>query len=88
MVSWILPKHSVSEAMGGVKGRTPIRVFKQFLWLRQKPYWGNHFWSQGNCVDTVGIDEERIRLYVRWQEERERCEEARRGDSRQGYLDL
>lgn len=88
MVSWILPKHSVSEVMGVVKGRTSIRVFKQFPWLRQKPYWGNHFWAQGYCVDTVGIDEERIRLYVRWQEERERREEARRGDPRQGYLDL
>ena len=63
-------------------------MFKQFPWLRQKPYWGNHFWSQGYCMDTEGIDEERIRLYVRWQEERGRREEARRRDLRRGYLDL
>ena len=28
--------------------------------LREKPYWGNHFWSKGYCVDTVGLDSEMI----------------------------
>lgn len=58
MVSWILPKHSVSEVMGVVKRRTSIRVFKQFPWLRQKPYWRELFLGAGYCVDTVGIDED------------------------------
>ncbi|WP_374109790.1 transposase, partial [Thiolapillus sp.] len=25
-----------------------------------KPYWGNHFWAKGYCVDTVGVDAEMI----------------------------
>ena len=54
--------------MGMIKGRTAIRVFNKFKHLKVKPYWGNHFWSRGYCVDTVGLDGEMIRKYVRHQE--------------------
>jgi len=40
--------------MGTVKGRTALQIFRQFPYLKQKPYWGNHFWAKGYCVDTVG----------------------------------
>jgi putative transposase len=40
--------------------------------LKQKPYWGNHFWARGCCVDTVGLDEEHIRKYVKYQEKEEK----------------
>jgi putative transposase len=43
--------------------------------LKKKPYWGNHFWSRGYCVDTIGLDEEKIRKYARYQEDQERKEE-------------
>lgn len=65
-------KVSISEFMGTVKGRTAIRVFKKFPYLKQRPYWGNHFWANGYCVDTVGLDEEMIRKYVVYQERQER----------------
>ena len=39
----ILPKISVSDYVGTVKGRTAIRVFNRFQHLKRKPYWGNHF---------------------------------------------
>jgi putative transposase len=68
----IPPKVSISEFMGAVKGRTAIRVFKKFPYLKQRPYWGNHFWANGYCVDTVGLDEEMIRKYVVYQERQER----------------
>jgi putative transposase len=58
-----------------MKGRTAIRVFNKFRDLKQKPYWGNHFWSKGYCVDTVGLDEEMIRKYVRYQEKIEQRQE-------------
>jgi hypothetical protein len=57
------------------KGRTAIRVFEQFPYLKRKPYWGNHFWAPGYCVDTVGLDEEMIRKYVKYQERKERHDE-------------
>ncbi|MBI9073958.1 MAG: transposase [Desulfatibacillum sp.] len=44
----IPPKVSVSGFAGPVKGRTAIRVLNRFRELRQKPYWGNHFWSIGS----------------------------------------
>ena len=55
-----------------MKGRTAIRIFKQFPKLKNKPYWGNHFWAEGYCVDTVGLDAEMIRKYVKYQERQEK----------------
>ena len=28
-------------------------------------------WGRGYCVSTIGIDEQRIREYVQWQEKKE-----------------
>jgi putative transposase len=75
MVLSIPPKHSVSEVMGILKGKTAIKLFKSFPVLKKKPYWGNHFWARGYCVTTAGIDEEKIRKYVKYQENKEREEE-------------
>ena len=69
------PKVSISDLVGTLKGRTAIRIFKQFPHLKRKPYWGNHFSSPGYCVDTVGLNEEMIRKYVKFQERLERHEE-------------
>ena len=74
----IPPKVSISGFVGTVKGRTAIRVLNKFRELKQKPYWGNHFWSRGYCVDTVGLDAEMIRKYVKHQEKKERESEKSR----------
>ena len=71
------PKISISDYMGMIKGRTAIRVFNKFRSLKSKPYWGNKFWSRGYCVDTVGLDSDMIRKYVKHQEEKERRVEQR-----------
>ena len=65
------PKVSVSSYIGTIKGRSAIRLFLKFPQLRQKPYWGNHFWARGYCLDTVGLDLEKIRKYVKYQQERD-----------------
>ena len=78
MIIFVPPKVSISDMMGTLKGRTAIRIFKNFPKLKEKPYWGNHFWAPGYCVDTVGLDAEMIRKYVKYQEERERREEQLR----------
>ena len=41
------PKVSISRLMGTVKGKAALQIFKQFPYLKEKPYWGNHFWSKG-----------------------------------------
>ena len=72
----IPPKVSISGYVGTLKGRTAIRIFNKFRKLKEKPYWGNHFWARGYCVDTVGLDAEMIRKYIKYQEEQERKSET------------
>lgn len=64
----IPPKISVSEVMDHLKGRTAIRLFSKYPDLRKHKLWGNHFWAKGHCVDTVGVNSEMIRKYVKYQE--------------------
>ena len=71
----IPPKYSVSEVVGTLKGRTAIRVFNRFKELKSKPYWGNHFWARGYCVDTIGLDPDMIRKYVKYQVDQEKLRE-------------
>ncbi len=69
------PKQSISDLMGALKGRTAIRIFKRFPYLKERPYWGNHFWAKGYCFDTVGLNEDMIRKYVKYQEKLEKQHE-------------
>ena len=77
LITFIPPKLSVSQMAGIWKGRTAIRIFNKFGHLKQKPYWGNHFWAPGYCVDTIGLDAEMIKKYVKHQEEKEKREERK-----------
>jgi putative transposase len=76
LVCSIPPKLSVSDYMGILKGKTAIMLFKSYPSLQKKPYWGNHFWSRGYFVSTVGVDEERVKRYVKYQEDEERKEDG------------
>ena len=71
------PKISISDYVGMLKGRSAIRVFNKFRKLKEKPYWGNKFWARGYCVDTVGLNSEMIRKYVKHQERKEKVSEQR-----------
>lgn len=77
MLVKVPPKISISYFMGIIKGRTAIRVFNKFKRLKNKPYWGNRFWARGYCVDTVGLDADMIRKYVKYQEQKEKQAEQR-----------
>jgi len=72
LVLSIPPKVSVSVMMGILKGKLAIKLFKSYPKMKQKPYWGNHFWACGYFVSTVGIDEDVIKRYVKYQEKEER----------------
>jgi putative transposase len=82
LVCSIPPKLSISDYMGILKGKTAIQMFKNFPSLKQKPYWGNHFWSRGYFVSTIGIDEEKIKRYVKYQEDEEKKHEKDNNDFR------
>ena len=72
------PKLSISEYVGKIKGRSAIRILNKHRKLRQKPYWGNHFLAKGYCVDTVGLDADKIRKYLKYQEAQEKRVEQQR----------
>jgi len=75
LVLSIPPKYAISNVMGYLKGKLAIRVFNHYEGLRKR-YRGGHLWSRGYCVSTVGLDEDKIRKYVRWQETQEKQAEA------------
>ena len=72
------PKYAVSEFMGYLKGKLALRLFQKYEHLGRR-YWGRHLWSRGYCVSTIGLDEEKIRKYVKWQEKHEKDDEATQG---------
>ena len=80
LVCSVPPKLSVSAFMGFLKGKLAIKLFKSYPGLKQKPYWGNHFWARGYFINTVGMNEELIRRYVKYQEEQEKQVEQNRQD--------
>ena len=71
LVLSIPPKYSVSSLMGFLKGKLALRLFGRYERLGKR-YWGRHLWSRGYCVSTVGLDEEQIRAYVKWQQGKEK----------------
>ncbi len=73
----IPPKYSVAYAVGFLKGKSAVRIHRELLHERRMT--GLHFWAAGYCVSTVGLDEARVRQYIREQEQLE---------SRQGELDF
>jgi putative transposase len=73
----IPPKYSVAFVLGFLKGKSAVRIHRELLHERRMS--GLSFWAQGYCVSTVGLDEARVRQYIREQEELE---------NRQGELGL
>jgi len=68
----IPPKLSISKVVGTLKGKSAIRIINKFKKIKKDIYWGGHFWSRGYCVDTVGLDPDKIRMYVRYQQDRDK----------------
>ena len=76
LVISIPPKYAVSSIMGYVKGKISLRLFQRYDELGKR-YWGRHLWARGYCASTVGLNEEQIRQYVKWQEKKEKEVEKR-----------
>ena len=71
MLMSIAPKYNVSGIVGFLKGKLTTSLFYHYDKLGKK-YWGRHLWSRGFCVSSVGLDEDKIRKYVRYQEKKDR----------------
>jgi len=71
----IPPKYSVASIVGYLKGKSAILVFERYSRIRQN-FRGHKFWARGYYVNTVGLDEGRVRKYIRDQEDNDRIEES------------
>jgi len=70
----IPPKFSVANTVGILKGKSAIRIHREYLG-RSKNFTGFHFWARGYCASTVGLDEAKVRQYIRDQEKEEKRQE-------------
>jgi putative transposase len=75
------PKISISQLMGMLKGKIVIKLFKSYPKLKKRPYWGNRFWAPGYFVNSLGLNGEMIKSFVKYLEKEERKEE----DQQQGF---
>ena len=74
--------------MGYIKGKSAIAIARTYLGKRQN-FTGQHFWTRGYVVSTVGRDEAVVRQYIREQEkEDERLEQLKLWESAIGRKPL
>ncbi len=62
----IPPKFSVANTVGFIKGKSAIRIHREILGTKRMT--GLSFWATGYCVSTVGLDEARIKKYIKEQD--------------------
>jgi putative transposase len=74
------PKYSIAMTIGYLKGKSAIRIHKEWSGREPKGFTNKNFWTRGYCVSTVGLDEKQIRAYIQNQEKLEMGE--------QGYLNF
>ena len=70
----IAPKFSVANTIGFLKGKSAIRIHREYLG-KERNFTGFHFWARGYCVSTIGLDEAVIREYIKRQEDEEKRQE-------------
>jgi putative transposase len=68
MMLSIPPKHSVSQVVWFIKGKSAIHLARVYG-ERKRNFVGQHFWARGYFVSTVGRDEAVIREYIKKQEQ-------------------
>ena len=74
MLVSILPKYSVSQIMGYLKGKSSLMLYEQFGDLKFK-YRNREFWCRGYYVDTVGKNTAKIQDYIKHQLEEDKMGE-------------
>ena len=82
MLLSVPPKYSVAMTIGYLKGKAAIRIHRELMGTKGTLF-GRKFWARGYCVSTVGLDEARIREYIRNQEKLERQYEQGEFDFKQ-----
>jgi putative transposase len=63
MLISILPKYSVSQIMGYLKGKSSMMIFDRHANLKYQ-YGNRHFGARGHFVDTAGRNKKAIKAYI------------------------
>ena len=66
----IPPKYSVATIVGYLKGKSTMIVYERFSNLRRN-FRGHNFWARVYYVSTVGLDEQKVRQYIKNQQEQD-----------------
>ncbi len=67
----IPPKHSVSNVIGYIKGKSAISIARNIRG-KKRNFSGESFWARGYFVSTIGLDEEEVKEYIRKQEKEDK----------------
>jgi putative transposase len=62
------PKYSIAQVVQVMKQNTGKALRDKFEFIRKRYYGRGGIWSAGYFVSTVGLDEDTIRKYVKYQE--------------------
>ena len=85
MLLSIPPKHSVSNVVGFIKGKSAIAIARNYM--GRKNLRGESFWARGYLVSTVGREEAIIREYIKNQEQEDkRLEQLKLFDGKNSRL--
>lgn len=68
MLISIPPKYAPSEIIGYIKGKSAIAVARKFGG-RKRNFNGEKFWARGYAISTVGFELQRIKEYVKNQQQ-------------------
>jgi len=59
------PRYSIANVVGFLKDKSAIRLHREFIDNKTR---GKHFCFRGYNASTVGLDEKKVREYIRNQE--------------------
>jgi putative transposase len=62
------PKYSISQVVQIIKSNTGKALKEKFDFIRERYYGRGGIWSVGYFASTVGLNEEMIKRYVKYQE--------------------
>ena len=68
MLVSIPPKYAVAAIVGYLKGKRAIHIARTYRG-KERNFTGENFWARGYFVTTVGADEQKVREYIRDQEQ-------------------
>jgi putative transposase len=71
MLLSVPPKHSVSNVMGVIKGKSAIHIARVYAG-RRRNFVGQHLGARGYWGSTVGKNEAAVRQYIQDQEKEDR----------------